>query len=579
MKKKVLPVILVIVLIIMLGAAYAGTIIYKKFSYSTKKADLNTYFSITDENDVPIVLQNDRIDNHARIIDGVYYLDFDSVQTLLNDRFYYGKADGSLIYTLPDKIITAPIGSTSYTSSDGATRDFGFQIARVENEKLYVALDYVKEYTNFYYKTFTNPNHMQVYTDFSEMNVASVKKDTKLRLRGGVKSSILTDLKKGDKVVVLEELDNWSKVKSPDSFIGYVENKFISSIQKASVCDKSDYVKPEYIGNSLDGKVNLAWHSIAGNVGSDSYYTVMSRTKGVNVIAPTWFQLCDNAGNINSLVNDSYIQAAHNAGIKVWATLDNFNNSFFTSGQGKTDTVLATAGTRANLIGNIMGQLGAHNIDGLNVDLEFVGSELEDISNNKGENYIEFIRELSIACRQNGKTLSVDVPVPFGNSFFHRKELGTVCDYVVIMGYDEHYSGSKEAGSVASIDYVEKGILKTLEDVPANKVVNGVPLYTRIWFTTSDGTVSSKAGSITWAKEFISQNGIQMDWNPACGQNYGETVRADGTKVQIWLEDAQSIQQKIDVMTHNQLAGIAEWQIGYTSPDDVWTVIQQYLLQ
>ena len=576
MKHKVIPVLVIIVLILMLGGGYAAKLFYDKYSYSNEQADTTSYFGIEDESDVPIILQNEKSEIHARIIDGVYYMTFSDVQNILNDRFYHGEEEGILIYTTPYAIITVNVGETTAVSTDGTVEDLGYAAAVYENENLYVAIDYVKKYTNFSYTAYTEPNHIVMYTEFGQEVQATVKKNTKLRIRGGVKSEILVSLEKGDTLVVLEEMEDWSKVVSTDGYIGYVENKYLENIQTVDLLEPSDYAEPEYTSIQLDGKVNMVWQSIGGTAGNSTLSSALSGTTGLNVISPTWFSLSDNEGGIESFAGQDYVNTAHNNGLQVWAALDNFNNSFFYSGEGNTATVLASSVYRARLIENLISEVNAYGIDGINVDFEFVGSSLEDITADGGEDYIEFIRELSIACRENGTVLSVDIPVPMGNSFFHRKELGVVCDYVVIMAYDEHYEGSSEAGSVASISYVEDGIKNTLEDVPASKLVNGIPFYTRIWFTSSDGTVKSQAGGMAWVNNYISTNGIEMTWDQETCQYFGTYTQSDGTKVEIWLEDAESIQTKLDVMDVNGCAGVAEWQLGYET-SDIWPIIEAYV--
>jgi hypothetical protein len=190
MKKKVIPAIIIIALILIIGGIYAGQIVYQHYSYSTERADLNSYFDISGDTDVAIILGNERIEERARLLDGHYYMDFASVQKYLNRRFYYGEADNTLFYTTASKVIMAEIGSSLMTDSTGSSEDLGYVIARTEGEELYVALDYVKKFTNFSYEGFTEPNHMQLTTSWEEEQVATINKDTQLRLRGGVKSEV-----------------------------------------------------------------------------------------------------------------------------------------------------------------------------------------------------------------------------------------------------------------------------------------------------------------------------------------------------------------------------------------------------
>ncbi len=565
MKKKVIPAIIIIALIFIIGGVYAGQMYYSHFSYSKEHADLNDYFSIKDDQDTAIVLGNEIIDERAKFIDGVYYLDFNTVQKLLNDRFFYGKEDNKLFYTTATKVITSEIGSSSYSDTTGASSDEGYAISRLEGETMYVALDYVKKYTNFFYQGFEGPNHIQLTTSWEDQTVATINKNTHLRLRGGVKSEVLVDLNKDDTVVVLEELENWSKVKSPDSYIGYVENKFLSDIKTMSPIPVEDYVEEEYTSITRDHKINLGFHSIAGVGGNDTLYSSIENTKALNVIAPTWFNVSDEDGTIRSFASKSYVKTCHDKGMEVWGVVDNFNNDL----DFDDYEFLSHYDNRKNAIDNLIALSQEFELDGINVDFEAIAPE-------EGQSFVEFIRELSIACRREGLVLSIDNYVPMNfNDYYDLREQGIVADYVLIMGYDEHYAGSPEAGSVASLSYVENGIINTVKEVDPSKVINAVPFYTRIW-RTAGGKISSEAVGMALAKEYVSNHKIELVWDANAGQNYGEFTSSDGTLNQIWVEDATSINEKINAMKSSNIAGIAAWRLGLETPD-IWDVIAAYV--
>ena len=565
MKKKILPAIIIIVLIFIFAGIFIGQKFLEKYSYSTEKADLNEYFGVTSEVDVPIILGNEFIPEHALLLDGTYYMDFDSVQKYLNDRFYYGAYEGTLVYTTPTAIITSEIGSNTWTDSEGGSSQEPYTIARFEGGTLYVALEYVKKYSNFFYQGFTEPNHMQLTTAWEDEKIATISKDTHLRYRGGVKSEVLQELNKGDTVVVLEELENWTKVKSPTSFIGYVENKRLTDITTRSPIPVEDYTEPEYSNISRDHKINLGFHNIGGPAGNDTLSSVASGAKSLNVISPTWLAVSSNVGEVRSWGSSSYVDAAHKKGLEVWVLLDNFTGGADVS----TSEFLNHADARANIISNAIAAVQSVGADGLNLDFELVPAE-------DGQSFVEFVREMSIACRKAGLVFSIDNYVPMNfNDYYDLEEQGVVADYVIIMGYDEHYAGSKEAGSVASLNYVETGIINTLKEVDASKVINAVPFYTRIWHT-SNGTVTSEAVGMKIAQDYIANHSINLEWDATCGQNYGEYLGNDGVLHQIWMEDATSIGQKIDSMKANNIAGIAEWSLGMET-SDVWDVIAAYI--
>ena len=565
MKKKVLPVIIIIALILFIGAIYVAPQIYEKISYGTEWADLESYFGVNGDSDVPIILQNELIEEHALLADGYYYMDFASVQKYLNDRFYVGEEDGILVYTTPTAIITTTIGTSDWLDTEGNSGTESYQITRYEGDTLYVALEYVKKYTNFSYEGYSDPNHMQLTTEWNEQTVATIKKDTELRIRGGIKSEILEDLHKGDEVIILEEMETWTKVKTADSFIGYVENKRLSDKETVTPEAVNDYQEPEYTSISKDYTINMGFHGVGGQSGNDTLESLVANATSLNTVSPTWFALSDNEGGIRSYASQSYVTKAHELGLEVWALVDNF-----TGPEGiETGTVLSHASSRANLINNLINEAVTYGIDGINVDFEMVAAE-------NGQDFIEFIRELSIACRAQQLVLSVDNYVPMNfNDYYDLEEQGIVADYVLIMGYDEHYAGSTEAGSVASISYVKNGIADTVAEVDPSKVINAIPFYTRIWKTSASG-VTSEAVTMEIANNWVTSHNVELTWNDEAGQYYGEYTDSDGTLCQVWMEDAESIETKLSVMSTYNIAGVAEWKLGFET-SDIWPIIANYV--
>ena len=563
MKKKIIPIVIAIVLIIIIGGVTFGSRILEKYSYSKERADLNAYYGITGSQEAAIVLQDEIVEEKARISDGIYYLDMATIHKYLNDRFYVDGGEGLLLYTLPEDIVRNSIGSSVKETAQGS-EELGYTAAIWEGDTLYVALDYIKQYTNFSYQLFTDPYRIQLTTEWPSYEVASISKNTQVRVKGGVKSEILTDVQKGDQVSVLEQMETWSKVKTADSVIGYVENKRLTGIRSEQPIPVTDYQEPEYTSLTRDHKINLGWHVVASAGGNDTFNSVTANAGNLNVISPTWFKLCDNEGGYTSFASADYVQKAHDRGIEVWALIENIEYKDSIS----MYEILSSTTTRQKLIDSLMNDLITYGIDGINVDFE-------QLSMDCGEHFVEFIRELSVACRKNGKVLSVDNYVPRDfNDYYDRKEQGIVADYVIVMGYDEHYAGSKEAGSVASIDYVEDGIAQTVKEVPAEKVINAIPFYTRIWETTGDG-ISSQAVDMVTAEQFISNHGITAEWDETTCQNYGEYTSGD-SRYQVWLEDADSIKVKLNVMENYGIGGVAEWRLGFEKPE-IWDVIGEYL--
>lgn len=562
MKKK-LPILILIVLLLVLAAGVFFVVIYPKYSYSDERADLQEYFGISSAEQVAIVLGDELIEEKAILRDGVYYLDLDTIHTYFNERFYLDNSVESqalLIYTTTEKSYRVLQDSTMISTEEGEEQA-EYIIMLYENDTCYVAIDYVVKFTDMFYRTFTEPNRMQVYNAWPAKEVGTVKKDTQVRYRGGVKSEILTDVAEGSEVTILEELESWYKVKTEDAFIGYVPKKHIKNVYSYVEDRVSTVEEIYYPAREIESRINMGWHQVLSYAANDNISSVIEGTN-INVISPTWFLLNGNEGSYVCNASTNYVNYAHNRGIDVWAVVDNFNM------ECDLHEVLKNTAQRDALINNLVADCKRFGIDGINVDFEQVAPKTES-------HYIQFIRELSVACHKNDLVVSVDNYVPTAyTAFYNREEQGRFVDYVVIMGYDEHAGNSEVAGSVASLGFVEQGIADTLEEVEAAKVINGIPFYSRGWATT-DGEVSVKTLTMSGQKQFIKDHGIEVSWDEESGQYYGGNT-VDGTTYEIWMEDAESLREKLAVMNQHDIAGVAQWKLGLET-SDVWAVIGEYV--
>ncbi len=565
MKKRILPVIIAILLILVIAGGALGKVLLDKYSYSKEEADWNEFYQVSESDRSAIILQDEMVEEQALIRDDVCYFDLATVHKYMNEVFYADMTEKLLLYANPTEVIRTTFGETSYTTTEG-TQDAGYVISFVEGDTVYVAADYVKLFTNYSYDCYDR--HVQVYTEWGTRQVAQLKKDTAVRLRGGVKSPILTQAAKGDTLEILEQMETWSKVKTSDSVIGYVENKRLGDITEETETPVTDYQEPEYTALTSDSKICLGWHSIGGVGGNDTLYSMVSGTKGMNVIAPTWFSLTDENGSIRNFGTANYVTTAHNMGLQVWGVVDNFNYANETGTAISTLNMLSSTTSRQNFVRNVTDAAVSLGLDGINVDFEQLNSDC-------GPHYVEFIRELSIQCRNMGLVLSIANYVPFNFNDYYRLDIqGQVADYVIIMGYDEHWHGSKDPGSVASISYVSGGLDRTLQEVPANKVVNALPFYTILWKT--EGTdVTDEYITMNNEADFMSRAGVTAEWDEETCQNYAEWTSGNAT-YQIWLEDAESIAVKLNMMATKNIGGVAVWRLGYGT-QAAWELINAYL--
>ena len=569
MKKRVFTVLVPIVLILLVAAVALGSILFEKFSYSKNRADLNAYFGITQADEVAMVVQDSVVDEKAKMVDGMSYFTLSTVEQYFTDRFYVNSVEQVLLFTTDTDVIRINIGDGSnvmYVSDAG--QELPYKAAFYEGDTLYIAADYVQKFANFEYHVYDEPLRMQVYTQWNSYTSMTVSKKTALRYQGGIKSDILMDLEKGDEVAVLEQMENWSKVKTSNALIGYVENKYLTGEKTVERLCSTGFQEIVYANVKKEGTINLAFHQVFNEVGGDGLASALSTTKAVNVVSPTWFRLNNNSGDFTSIANASYVSKAHELGIDVWALITDVDSTDLYGIEIDFVELLSSSANRRHLIEGLMAQVDTYGLDGINIDFEKVKKD-------SGIHFVQFLRELSIETRKRGVVLSVDNYVPSEyTAHYNRKEQGIVADYLIIMGYDEHYVGGGEAGSNASIGFVESGITNTKEVVPADKIINAVPFYTRVWESGADGL---KASTLTMAsqKDWIAKSGVTPMWIDEVCQNYAE-YESDGTIYQCWLEDVESLRVKLEVMKTQEIAGVASWKLGIED-SAVWDAIAEYV--
>lgn len=568
-------------LIILLIAAVAGMILWKKYSPSREKADLKKYYGIEDEGQLAIIVNNEIVEAHGMISDGKAYVQYETVRDYINGRFYWDPNENVLLYTLPKDMVSVEVGSKDYTVSKDKQSE-NYVILKTEGSTAYIALDFIQRYTNIEYEVYDDPSRVMIVSDWGKTKVAQVKKNTQVRYRGGVKSPVLTNLNKKDEVTIIESEANWKKVRTKDGFIGYVKN---SALKKEETRTTSrDFEEQEFTCIKKDYIINLVWHNVTNSNANNGVLKKLAETKGLTTIAPTWYHVKDIEGNLESISSSEYVNYAHQSNVEVWATIRDFDGGI--SSYDESFAFLSSTSKRENLINQLIAEALQTGIDGINVDFEKISEEC-------GEHYIQFIRELSVRCRQNGLVLSVDNYVPKGyNQQYNRKEQGVVADYVIIMGYDEHFSGSPEAGSVSSYNFVKEGIENTLKEVPAEKIISGIPFFTRLWEETPKteaelaeeaGTdaaeypmkVSSEALTMSNAQAKVSEAGAEITWDEDTQQNFA-TWTSGETTYKIWLEDEKSLGPKLKLMKDNKLAGTAAWALGQEKPE-IWQLILQYV--
>ena len=549
-------------------ALIAGFFLVKKNMPCKDYMELAKYYE-NDGSGYTVVLEDKINESQALCQDEHIYLDYALVSDILNKRFYWDSNENLLIYTTATSVITARIDSKTYTINKiRSNKDY--IIAKLKNNKLYIALDFVKEYTALSYKTFKKPNRVVLkYQYGKKQKWIQADENTELRFEPSIKSLILVDVKKEEKFRLLDDdsdKSGFDKVLSENGVIGYIK---ASSLGVAyDYTPKTDFVQENYPHTLLAGKVNLLWHQVTNQTANLTLTNVVSGTKNVNVIAPTWFATIDNQGSISSLASYDYVEKAHSMGLQVWGLCNDFSPNM------KIGKVLGRTSRRERLEKNLIAEAIKFSLDGINIDFENVKSA-------NGKDFIQFIRELGIMCRNNGIILSIDnYPPASYSAYYDREEQAAVADYVITMAYDEYYSGSEEAGPVSSLSYVKNAVSNILKEVPAEQSIIALPFYSRMWKETTKAgqtKLSSEACSMKYAEELVQDAKAKLTWDDKTGLNYAEYTKG-GILYRIWLENSKSLNLKLNEVSKGKMAGVAFWKAGMENKN-VWDTIEKYIVQ
>ena len=570
MKKNALPVLviggLIAVILIYLGISA----VIEKYTPTDERQNLTEYYNIKEETQVAIILDNQILDAYGTLIDGQVYLDYKLVDEYLNNRFYWDANEKLLLYTTTSSIITIPAESTSYRVDD-STEDFGKVIAKTTKDSVLIHIDFVQKYSNISCNYYESPNRLAITSAWGEITVVEAQEDTQVRFEGHIKSPILADVTTGSLLTILEIGETWHKVATADGLIGYTECKRYNSPTTQNLV--SEY--PEEVFNHLtsDKPINLLWHQIFYAGGNSTVKNVLSQSKSVTVMSPTWFRIKDNEGNLQSIASNDYVSYCHKQGVEVWGLVTNVDI--------KVDIthILTHTSVRQNLINQLISKAVEYKLDGINVDIESLYDD------NIGDGYIQFLRELSVACEKNNLILSTAVPPVTGSNYLYGYEdQPDYVDYVVVMAYDEHYGVKSGAGSIASLNWTENAIVNLMNsNIPSNQLVLGIPFYSGFWIFTPNS--SSGDYEVTYelalqkirmetAQKWLKENETTKQWLEDCGQYYYESKK-DGILYKLWLEDATSLEKRLQLMQKYELAGAAYWKSGMET-SDVWDVISKY---
>ena len=545
---------MIVVGILLIGALYIGI----KMIPIGDKIDPLVYFDEFKRNGINLVYKDKRIDLEEPILleDGKVYVSYDFARNYVSDRIYYDSAEKILTITNLQQLLRLMPGDNEGVLNGEV---IPLEAPLLESGgRLYLSENLLNEYFNLKFYA-TLEDRLFVAEDLSETKqVASIKSKTELRTHPQNKSTYMDTLKRGEEVVIYQEEKELYRVQSEKGFIGFIPKSSVKNKTQQAGLPTETMSLPEPT-NPLTGRVKLVWDQLGSKNPGKWETSKYEHVTKANVISPTWFEFADAEGNLVDRGTTEYVQEAKKRGLQVWPLIShNFSEPSLTR------TILTSTKKRQYVIDQLLEKCLHYGVEGLNIDIENVQSDFS-------AEWIQFMRELSVQVKKEGLTLSVDIYMPSNwSDHYARMELAEVCDYFIVMAYDQHWSGSEVAGSVAELSWVEQGIQRNLEEVPKEKLVLGIPFYTRVWEETEGGLKSTPYG-MKPAQNLVDTWGVKPIDDATSGQKYAEVQKED-TIFKVWLEDEASVTKRISLVNQYDLAGYAAWKLGLETPD-TWTVL------
>ena len=553
-KKRIVIVAAFVILIVVMAAMF----MIVRYTPTKEKMNGYVFFNLDKSTDkTMVIIDGKQYSDTGVVTDGRHYLPQEFVADNINAGFYYDKESQAVLYSDSSYMYTYMSGKNVYTDDTGKTYNTDYPVVIDINGECFIAWEYIAEHTDCEYAYGSEPERINISIERENKQCVTVKKKSAVRYRGGIKSPVLEYVQKGDRLVYEDDLDDWIKVTTATGYTGY--------IKKTEASDTFEYIREEknyetHNYNMKDDKVTLAWFQVSGVAGNSGIDNNIATASGVNVLAPTWYSVTDSSGNMSCYASAGLVNKMHQRGTDVWALVSDFDTNVDFA------ALYSSKKARTNMVNTLINDAEKYGFDGINLDCENIKSAY-------AKDYLQFVRELSIACERKGLVLSTDNYKPEAyNRCYNLKEQSRFVDYVIVMAYDEHYAGT-DAGSVASLPFVKEAVEDTVQLVGKEHVIAGIPFYTRIW-TTTDGNTTSRAVGMQAAVDQLNSDGQVALWNDDCGQYVASYTVGDATR-QIWFEEEKSIEAKMQVIQENNVAGVAGWKLGLEK-SSVWPVISKY---
>ncbi|MEH7342814.1 glycosyl hydrolase family 18 protein [Bacillus sp. JJ1532] len=534
-----------------------SSIILLLYPFASKETE--SYF----HGENPILYEG--IQSGNAIIEGnSVYLPISFIQENFDDAITFDEKSNSVIITTKNKVIQMPSESLTYYVNEEPVQ-LHFSVFKTKDHDMYLAIEPLLTYYPLDYTIMPETNAIWIKKNDQEILHAKVinkeVNEEKLRLRtdASLKAPYTGQVENGEMLFVESEKEDYYFARKENGVAGYIKKDYITTGETEKVIINRTH--EEVVVPKIEGPIQLTWEAVYTKNPDTAQMPIMS---GVNVISPTWFELGDPEGGIKNLGSLEFVNWAQNQGYQVWGL---FSNAF---DPALTHEAFKNFETRQKMIRQLLHFSQIYQLNGINLDIENVNPE-------DGPLITQFVREAVPYFHEAGLVVSMDITFisTSGNwsAFYERDKLANLVDYMVVMAYDEHWGTSPKAGSVASLPWVEENLKRLLEVVPNDRLILGVPLYTRLWEQKDNGEVSSKALSMAKVKQWLKANELTPVYDEASGQNYAEIYsEKEQTTYKIWLEDELSLKKRADLARKYNLAGVASWS-RYFADESAWAAL------
>lgn len=513
--------------------------------------------SIVASNNANLIIFGDNIssDYNPFIENNKIYLSVDTVSNFIDEELLYDSKTERVIITTEDTLYKFTVGNNIATKN---LKEFDAKsYCKKVGDDVYIDMNLVKDI----YKIKCEYNSETNTISIDRLNTSDINlnyNEVKLYSQLSTKSEVLETLGKDNTVTVYTDSlkhNRWYKVKSDSGKIGYIEKSAVT-VNKDENNDEIEL--PEEENND---KLIMFWQY------GSNLDTLGEKIEGVNVVMPTWYAISDSDGGVEINYNKEYYNKAKSNGYELWPIITNGIDNAELDKKQVTSEIMNNEEKRENLIRNIVDIIKSNRLDGINIDFEGMLEEDKYM-------YTQFLRELYPLVKETGAKLSVDI---YFTSYIDRQGVGKACDYVMLMGYDQRGTWSTEAGSIAEVSWVDNNVNSLINDsnIPASKIVLGVPFYTRLWTESDEEGLNTKVFSMSDSKDFLEKYNLTPTMDNISGQNY-VAMELDGVTYKLWIEDEDSISNRIDIVKKYNLAGITAWQKGFET-EEIWQLLYEKL--